>query len=122
MTYSTLLLSDSDIRSPNFHNFHFYQYYYSRKILKRDLAEFAGRKKKMLDLDISQGCQVGVFMPTFSNLAYCKLVGSKKNHLLAFQLKVSTRFLLPANSKHAKYEKVSIKCQPGNPASSTIFI
>ena len=77
ITYSALLLSDSDMHRPNFHNFYFFHYYYSRKILKRDLVEFAGRKKCWIWTS-SQCCQVGVFMPTFSNLAYCKLVGSKK--------------------------------------------
>ena len=43
-----------------------------------------------------RGCPPGLpgwrfFMPTFSNLAYCKVVGSKKNHLLAFQPKVPKR-------------------------------
>ena len=35
--------------------------------------------------------RLAFFMPTFSNVAYCKVVGSKKNHLLAFQPKVPTR-------------------------------
>ena len=39
-----------------------------------------------------KGCQLGIFMPTFPNLANWKVVGSKKkNHLLAFQPKIPTR-------------------------------
>ena len=40
----------------------------------------------------------------------------KKNHSLAFQPRVLTRdFLLPANSKYAKFEKVGIKMPTWQP-------
>ena len=53
------------------------------------------------------------FMATFSNLAYFKVVGSKKNHL-SFQPKVPTRDFI-ANQICQIWESWHKKSQPGNP-------
>ena len=41
--------------------------------------------------DTTRVARLAFYMPTFSNLAYFKEIGCKKNHLLAFQPKVPTR-------------------------------
>ena len=53
--------------------------------------EIPGRNREPFMWMRYRVARVAFFMPIFSNLAYCKVVGSKKNHLLTFQPKVPTR-------------------------------
>ena len=60
--------------------------------------------------DTTRVARLAFYMPTFSNLAHLKEVGSKKKITCwHFNLVPTRDFLLPTNSKYAKFEKVGIK-------------
>ena len=67
--------------------------------------------------------RLAFFMPAFSNLAYCKVVGSKKDHLLAFQPKVPTRdFYCQPIQNMPNLRRLAKKCQPGNPGGASSLL